>query len=340
MESRLSLDKEIDIPLSLIDPAPWQPKEVISGIYRRGLNESLDYFGIRDRLKLCPHPKLKGRYILLDGHQRIDVISEHILNLKIREHFALDDSTSDAAFSRVKQSPDNQKEIDKLRRTLPVTMIPCQVISQLNFHESLSITDAKLFTLTFNRNQSKHNEVKTSEVYREIVTERLKSISEDRRKMIEGRLKSMVRPELPLVVPPAKPKESDNEHSSKNQPEFQFAQPGMFTPTSDEPWGATPPAPVRSSTSSHQFVPMVFSLTSEGYKDISNSILRSRSRVFREAKLKQALEKLELICNAQTSSLDDAIDSVLVETALLLLNKRIESIDQNLNTKETETDEE
>lgn len=71
-------DIEIVIPLHALDQAPWNPKTPLHGVYRKGLTGSLDTFRFRDRLKVWPNPKSKGRYFVLDGNQRIDVIREMV----------------------------------------------------------------------------------------------------------------------------------------------------------------------------------------------------------------------------------------------------------------------
>jgi hypothetical protein len=322
MESRLSLDKEVDIPLSLIDPAPWNAKTPISGIYRRGLKASLDHFGMRDRLKVVPHPTRKGRYYCANGNQRIDVITEHFLDEKIRAHFKLADDCPESIFKQTKDDPDNQNAIDKLKKSLITFPVPCQVMTHLDADTPLSMADAKLFTVTFDRNPSKVDEVKQADVYREIRAEQIAKLSEDSRKAFDARLKAMVRPELPVVEP-----KTQSIQTNGDQHSFEFSAPGDFKPTELEPWGPNPPNSSNSNASEHaiRFIPMVFSLSEEGYKAISESVLRSKSRVFRENTLKRALTKLEQITDLST--FDDDIDSIIVETALLLIDKRIEALE-------------
>jgi hypothetical protein len=338
MESRLSLDNECDVPFSLIDASPFNPKQPIQGVYRRGLQESLRYFGLRDRLKVWPDPHRKGRYIILDGNQRRDVIEEHLLNIKIKAHFKLADDCPDAVFNRVKEDDANKNAIDKLRKSLATFQVPCQVITKLDDETTLTHADAKLFALTFNRNHSKFDEVKQADVYREIRAEQISKLSEDSRKAFEQRLKAMVRPELPVVDPPANSR-ATSQSSTDNQPAFKFDAPGEFKPTESEPWGSVPPDRPNGVQSQHapQFVPAVFSLTKDGYEAIFSSILRSKSRIFRENTLKRALTKLEQITDLST--FDDDIDSIIVETALLLIDKRIEALELAQVNESEELDE-
>lgn len=64
------------LPLHVIDPAPWNPKKKIHGVYRNGLAASLHTFAISDDLKVWPNPRSPGRYYALDGNQRVDVLAE------------------------------------------------------------------------------------------------------------------------------------------------------------------------------------------------------------------------------------------------------------------------
>lgn len=67
-------DRREVLPLDRIDPAPWNPKYPIAGEAREGLKASLDHFGVRDDLKVWPNPDGSGRYYVLDGNQRLDVL--------------------------------------------------------------------------------------------------------------------------------------------------------------------------------------------------------------------------------------------------------------------------
>jgi hypothetical protein len=333
MESKLHLDAETDVPLGQLDAAPWNPKAVISGSYRTGLKSSLEWLGVRERLKLFPNPKNKGRFYVINGNQRLDIIYEHILNLKIKEHFSLDHSISDSAFRKIKESEDNQSVIAKLRKSLPVHMVPCQIITQLDENTKFTLDDAKQFSLVWDRNAAKTDEVKQADVYREVIKNRLSTIAEDKQKEFESRIKAMVRPELP-VVQPAKKAMSEQSGS------FEFADPGTFQPTEEQPWGPTPPEPAKSSSGSvatqkqsEQLIPLVLSLTQSGYENITDSILRSKSRLFREYTLKTALESLEKLL---PDDLDAQIDSIVVETALSIVDKHIEIEEDNYEESESE----
>jgi hypothetical protein len=333
MDSKLHLDTETDVPFGLLDMAVWNPKAVISGTYRTGLKSSLDWLGIRERLKVFPNPSKKGRYIVINGNQRLDLIAEHLLNIKIKEHFKIEESISDSAFRKLKEAEDNQKTIEKLRKSLPTYMVPCQIITQLDENTKFTLDDAKQFSLVWDRNAAKTDEVKQADVYREVIKNRLSTLADDKRKEFEARIKAMVRPELPVVQPAKK--------STSEQPQsFEFAEPGSFQPTEENPWGPTPPEPsavasrsVATARQAEQLIPLVLSLTQSGYESITDSILRSKSRLFREHTLKTALESLEKLL---PEDLDAQIDSIVVETALSIVNKHIEIEEEEDEESESE----
>jgi ParB-like chromosome segregation protein Spo0J len=69
-------DERITLPIDALENAPWNPKSAIAREYRKGLIGSLDHFGVRDDLKVWPSPDHSGRYIVLDGNQRLDLLRE------------------------------------------------------------------------------------------------------------------------------------------------------------------------------------------------------------------------------------------------------------------------
>jgi hypothetical protein len=326
MENRVSLDKEVDVPIGLIDPAPWNPKVDISGVYERGLGESIYEFGVRDRMKIWPNPKLLGRFICLNGNQRIGLIKRELLNQQLKLALKLDENCSEPDFEAAKADPKNAAKVRKVERDIPKWPVPVQIMSKLDKDTPLSENDAKLFTLSFDRNHARYDDVKLSEGFREVLAERLRVQGETTRKIIESKMKAMVRPELPFNPP----KQADPAAQSN----FQFAEPGEFQPTEAEPWGPSPPessatpAPAtdKSGKPIEQLIPMVFSITVDGYKEINDLIMRSKSRVFREHKLKSALEKLSKLT---PDNFSDKLDSIIVELALLLTNKHIEAEKSN-----------
>jgi ParB-like chromosome segregation protein Spo0J len=76
-------DERRTIPLADLVEAPWNPKVPITSVYRAGLRASIDHFApkgggnpLRDDLKVWPDPEAAGRYIVLDGNQRLGLLRE------------------------------------------------------------------------------------------------------------------------------------------------------------------------------------------------------------------------------------------------------------------------
>jgi hypothetical protein len=60
------------IPLNLLELNPANPKKPMSKDRLKGLNRSLTEFGLRDVVKIAPHPEIEGSYLILDGNTRIE----------------------------------------------------------------------------------------------------------------------------------------------------------------------------------------------------------------------------------------------------------------------------
>jgi hypothetical protein len=60
------------IPMNLLELNPDNPKKPMSKDRLRGLNRSLTEFGLRDMIKVAPHPEIEGAYLVLDGNTRIE----------------------------------------------------------------------------------------------------------------------------------------------------------------------------------------------------------------------------------------------------------------------------
>ena len=89
-------DRREFVSIDLLDPAPWNPKHSIEGENREGLAASLDHFGVRDDLKVWPNPDSPGRFIVLNGNQRLDILRQSGKQLTI-ECRILDDLDEDDA---------------------------------------------------------------------------------------------------------------------------------------------------------------------------------------------------------------------------------------------------
>jgi mannitol/fructose-specific phosphotransferase system IIA component (Ntr-type) len=60
------------VPLNLLELNPENPKKPMTKDKLKGLNSSLTEFGLRDMIKVAPHPEIEGAYLVLDGNTRIE----------------------------------------------------------------------------------------------------------------------------------------------------------------------------------------------------------------------------------------------------------------------------
>ena len=55
------------VPMNLLFLNPNNPKKTMSKNRLKGLNRSLTEFGLRDMIKVAPHPEVEGAYLVLVG---------------------------------------------------------------------------------------------------------------------------------------------------------------------------------------------------------------------------------------------------------------------------------
>lgn len=249
-------DKLVKIPLGQLDEFPGNPKTPIFGKYRRGLEESLDHFGIRDTLKVYPNPREVGRYFVLDGNQRLPLLIE----------------AAEKAHGVDLDSGDDGVQ-DRSRRMAALAIhIECRILE-------LSPDDAKRFNAAFNRNHAKYDELKLSEIHEDLIS-RLKEQGDEAR----TKLKRLLRPEpAPLVQPILDAADS-------------LADSEQTEPSEDEPWGPppNPPAPrgaVGGNPPARRSV--VFSFSPEGHDEIMQGILRAKDRALRESRIRAAVASFD-----------------------------------------------
>lgn len=323
------IDKEISIPIHLLDACEFNPKIEIQGSYKIGLTSSIDYFGLRDRLKVWPNPKKKGRYTILNGNQRIGIIVSQRKLALICEHFGLnpDDAYSvDSAVSRayksrlksIQQDPDNEKILQQIHAKVMQSSIDVQVIEKLNDKSDAKLeeADARLFVGTWDRNKAKHDEAKLiNQVYDQLLPN-----YNEKRNLIDN----MLRPERAFIQPLSRP---EIPHTPALAPSLSNPIPAkpetsVAAPASSEDYGKWgPPPPIEATPPPKpSLIPFVLSLTPEGHKEIENHILKNSSRLFREKTLQSALRNLESVLDGE----DIDMQSIICETALLCINRRAE----------------
>ena len=317
-------DYRIHVPLHALDAAPWNPKDKIHGQYRKSLTKSLETFSIRDDLKVWENPRNRGRYFVLNGNQRLDILCEH--SLRKQESVELEriekelgigsiDRENAAEIKKIKTKAVEIYEADEalksqVRSRSMNESVECRVLVNLDPDE------AKLFTATFDRNHANFNESKLADLAEEI---------EARRKATQETIKLLLRPNRPFISPLALPMGTLNRtQAEKDKAEFEAkVSTAAANVSADKPWGDPPPPPpatiglqVPKSGPPPQLIPVMFSLTPEGYERLTTGIIKSKSRAFRESQLLLAIERL-----AEFDP-DEPTDDVVVEIALRVINDR------------------
>jgi hypothetical protein len=325
MPAQSKLGKETSLPIHLIDKCDFNIKIPIHGVYREGLKTSLDYFNVRDRLKVWPHPNKKGRYIYLDGNQRIDLIIDLRVLEQIHEHFNLNpehEHSRDPAVRNeykkrlrsIKTDPENQKLLDSFRIKANQSNVDVAI------QEDLDEDDARLFVATYNRNHSKPDEAK-------IVSQVVDVVAQHQNKNMDM-VRRMIRPEQAYINPLPPPV---NPFTPAVAPENLTP---LVTETPKTPeqikeeknlygeWGPPPPIESRPDPLQKAYIPFgPLSLSREGHREISERILRCQARIFREEVLKTALRELEESLEESGDRIDP--DGIVFEIALRAMGKHI-----------------
>lgn len=152
------IGRETSLPLRQLKEFEYNPKKKIHGIYKTGLQSSLEYFRMRDRLKVWPDPARKNQYYLLDGNQRIHIIAAIIENQLIADHFGIsigDDGRPDPSSLRaIRADSSNELTIQNIKNRVPDALVSVIIFDDYDKE------DAILFNATFNRNHAVHDEAK------------------------------------------------------------------------------------------------------------------------------------------------------------------------------------
>lgn len=316
----LSLDQEKNIPFGCLVPCPFNPKPTISGVYRAGLASSLGVFGLRDRLKVWPVPGGKNAYMVLNGNQRLDVLRETEMRRLFIEKCGVENiqDMKQLEVDGLMESPDFGGVVRECRKALHSLPIPCQVITRLDADSPFTEDDAKLFVASWDRNRATYDEVGLSAL--------AEALRESRGDKLVSRL---LRPERVIAPPPPRSEALDAATAPAPAAKPDAPPPGEPDEDEDEhshldvdnPWGPPPPVegvPARESAP-EALVPLTFSVTRDGYHHITSTILKINARLYRERKLREALDRLLSLLPEGAGRPDD----VVVETALMILEANI-----------------
>jgi hypothetical protein len=162
--------------------------------------------------------------------------------------------------------------------------------------------DAVLFNATYDRNRSVYDEAKHVVQVESVLKTRTSPL-----------ILRMARPERALVNPlPPPPRPFAGPAPSPELSAPYVPPTDAASVAVEEKYGPPPPAPPPPPEVVTMF-PLTLSLTRDGYKKITESCMRIKSRAFREATLLAALESLEAALSPD-GYFDP--DSVVYETAL------------------------
>ena len=339
-------DLEIEVPFHALEQAPWNPKKPIHGVYRRGLAGSLAQWSMRDRLKVWPHPRDRGRYVALDGNQRLDVLREmiedHLIDKKVVREVATaltDEGVAwreahpgeepppgdeSALFKRVEAARKafraDESLMGPLRLEAMGMMVPVRVLADLDADE------AKLFTAAYDRNHAAYDEDKLARLVDDAQAnrERLGILTDAARK----RLDAITRPIRAIVPPPPPPDTRAPDLGPAGGTESPAPAPPPPAPTADEPWGPPPPPPPAETRvfpdgprpRPAPLVPVIIPLTAEAHAELEDGLLRCKARPVRSARLVEAFERFGRAAAQAGEDADFA--PAFVETLLLSLQRR------------------
>lgn len=303
---------EVDVPLGSIDKCPWNVKDPIHGVYKNGLTTSLAYWALHTRPHVWPRPN--GRYMVLNGNQRLDLIQEVRETQLICSHFGLELNPvglpKDAkAFRAVRSDPANAEVVQGISLRVLQSAVP---VVRMDVDED----DARIFVATCDRNQGRVDEGKVVTAY--------EHISEVKRR-IAPFLDKMVRPDRALVNP-LPPPEIPLSGPRESTPLAPVEPPRPPADEIEARYGPPPPPPPPPPSAPRTaLISAVFSFTPEGYEAIfsGTGLLKARARAFREERIIERLNELGSILAEEGSAPD--LDSVILEIALRVTDAHIKA---------------
>ncbi len=336
-------DRFVRLPLHAIEPFPGNPKTPISGKYRKGLAASLDLFGIRDQLKVWPHPTQPGRYYNLDGNQRYSVLVERAeADLGLAAVLALDPA----------EHPDREGRLAAIRSEASNREVECRVLAELTRDE------ARAFNASFDRNHAAYDEAKVADLHADLAERReeLDQALAARRAELEARLGAILRPDKatvapvrPAALPPVAHAGPGSSFRSDPAGGSERADPGggagesaagaMVGPTRadmpdpappDWPGPDPPPGPVEPDDDPGPppgLIPFVLALSPEGFARLDAGLLGCKVRAVRERRVVDAVEHLAAKLEVHAADPGEELSECFVELALRVVQERVAVLD-------------
>lgn len=316
--------KELDIQYKFLEFYPGNAKTPLKRARRRGLVASLSHFGLITRLIVWEIPEKPGYYYVLNGNKRLELVREMIV---------------------AKCNAQGMRPA-KIDAEVAETWVPCQLAD-------LSPDDAKLLVTTYDRNMAAFDETiqaqrvaELRQSHSEAIRLGLERMARPPKLVVEpgavtamgasqDALKAAIaaagRASQPTTtVPYSGPEWADFDAApAAAEPPIvdNAAPPSSFLPACSLPARREATAFISSPASaaavatavglSDAPVPLVFTVSPEGYSEIQHNILRCKTKAWREKKIRDALKVLDRDLS------DDQCREIVVETALRVLNAHI-----------------
>ncbi len=316
-----------DVPFHALDPAPFNPKKKIVGKYKRGLATSFHVFKVSDTFKVWPNPKVIGRFYIIDGNQRFDVLREEVEDFLISREAARIElgnlpgpgetlitvpeviKRMKATYQAVFADPAQMAEI---RSQVGAVVVECRV------KPHLSPDEAKLFTASFNRNHAAFDEF--------LLADLMDSLT-----VPDDIIKRLARPDRPFVAPVQQMLPATVFHNPD------LANPEVTQATEDEPWGPPPAIPqprgileaagfeAVPKRAKGPLVPRMYSFTPDAIDKLTSleGIMRTRSRETKATRFIEIIENFINILEKIDIDRDKELIDHLVEIAHLCGNDRL-----------------
>lgn len=113
VDARFTSESELHlIPIDLIDPNPFAPREIYTAEMLLRRADDLRTQGQHDPIHVIPNPELPGRFIIADGWTRVQACRTHKVREKLKSQIHLGLSVQDAAWFGYEQNEGREQHCD------------------------------------------------------------------------------------------------------------------------------------------------------------------------------------------------------------------------------------
>jgi hypothetical protein len=314
-------DRETEVPFGSLCKYWANPKTDLRKQDTEGIEASIETFGVRDRLKVWPHPRIKNQYVVLNGNKRID-----ILRSMIEADLGLKDAR-------------NAQEAETIHAKILAQLIPVQIMN-------MTEEQAEIFVGTWDRHRATHKEIDIIELFKK-----------HQNSSVKDKIQKLLSPKLSAIEPPDKegPPTAGGADADARQGGEAGDNVVDVDPDAENPWGDAPadtsthdlpPAQLPSAAGAQEalgfggddsnlFIPIMFSISKEINKVLQKTILKCKARVWQQQKLLQALELLSRKLDGEPLKSEDMI----VEIALRVLYLHTQNIKTYKHASKKEAEE-